>query len=585
MSLLLLSFFGGVLTILSPCVLPLLPVIVGGSLAAEHKLRPYIITVSLAASVVVFTLLLKWSTTLIDIPFQVWSTVSGVLVLALGIVTLFPAIWEKVSEALRLADRSNKALAQNARKESWGGAVLTGVALGPVFSSCSPTYALILATVLPQSFATGTLNLIAYGLGLASILLLIALFGQRVIQKVKWAADPTGWFKRVIGVLFVLVGLMIITGVDKKIETALVERGFGVTQIESRLVDDIGGNMVDQEDAATNSDDSDESESVKLNVRNPYIAPALQTGEWLNTDPLTLESLRGKVVIVDFWTYSCINCIRTLPVLNKWHTEYEDDGLVIIGVHAPEFSFERKPENVQKAIDQYDIQYPVALDNNFATWRAYKNRYWPAKYFIDKNGNVRHTHFGEGEYKESENVIRQLLAEEGGIEFDVPLAVQDIANDAPVVQGQTPETYCGLGRAERFVNRLEASEDAVVVFSDKQVKQDEWALKGAWKITSEDVVAQEPNVSIRMKFAAKSVYVVAHSQRADDAAITAKVLLNGAPIPAEKSGPDVVDGVLTVTNDRLYHIVELDAFTEGDVVEIVPQAEGIALNAFTFGSK
>lgn len=239
MTLFLLSFFGGALTILSPCVLPLLPIIIGGSLGKHDKLRPVIITASLTLSIVVFTLLLKWSTAFIAVPPRTWAIISGSLIVLLGIVTLMPTLWERIALRLNLSGKSNQLLAKSSKRRTWFGAVLVGMSLGPVFSSCSPTYALILATVLPQSFLVGTLNLFAYAIGLSFVLLLIAVFGQRIIKRLQWAANPDGWLKRVLGILFILVGVLIILGIDKKIETELVARGFGITAIEEQLVRDV----------------------------------------------------------------------------------------------------------------------------------------------------------------------------------------------------------------------------------------------------------------------------------------------------------------------------------------------------------
>lgn len=237
MELLLFSFFAGVLTILAPCVLPVLPVIIGGSVIDRDRLRPFIVTGSLALSIVIFTLLLKSSTALIAVPVEVWKGISGGIVLIFGIVTLFPQIWEKVESTFGLGNRSQSLLG-DAHKHGgrWGG-VLIGMALGPVFSSCSPTYALILATVLPQSFAVGIANLGTYALGLSAMLLLVALFGQQMISKMKWAADPHGRFKKILGGLLIFVGLAILFGLDKKAETLLIEKNyFDVGQIETRFL-------------------------------------------------------------------------------------------------------------------------------------------------------------------------------------------------------------------------------------------------------------------------------------------------------------------------------------------------------------
>lgn len=243
MSLLFISFLAGVLTVLAPCTLPLLPIIIGGSLregGAQGKWKPVIITVSLAISLVVFTLLLKVSTLFIDLPQNFWTFFSGSLIIIIGVITLFPSIWEKISTKLKLSQKSNQALADSARKKTYLGDVLIGASLGPVFASCSPTYFLILATVLPENFATGLVYLIVYALGLSLILFLVAFLGQKFVKKIQWAADPKGWFKKVLAILFIVVGIFIFTGLDKKLQTSLLENGFfDVTQIEGKLLEKV----------------------------------------------------------------------------------------------------------------------------------------------------------------------------------------------------------------------------------------------------------------------------------------------------------------------------------------------------------
>lgn len=581
MGLLLLSFLGGVLTILSPCVLPLLPIIVGGALTDKHRWRPIVVTASLSISLVLFTLLLKWSTAFIAIPPRTWAYISGGLVIALGVITIFPSLWERLANLLKLSNRSNVLLAESGQKKGWLGAVLVGLSLGPVFSSCSPTYALILATVLPASFVVGLLNLIAYALGLAVVLLLIAVFGQRVVSKLKWAANPHGWFKKVLGVLFVIVGLLIVTGVEKKIETALVERGFGITALEERLVNDIS---TDMNEGVLETDDT-----LELNVKNSIVAPEIQgIAEWINSEPLTLEELQGKVVLIDFWTYSCINCIRTLPYLRDWHEKYADDGLVIIGVHAPEFAFEKVPANVQAAVIQYDIEYPVALDNDFTTWRAYNNRYWPAKYFIDRNGKLRHTHFGEGEYEESEEVIRYLLSE-AGIALEEEITELGGKNIPPISSVQTPELYLGYKRSDAFVGQTVSGKnglqnDTTVTYVAEELSPHEWTLSGEWHAEEERIVSNASGATLGLQFSGKSVYLVM-SPANDATSIGSKVrvLLNGELIPAVISGDDVLDGVVTVDEERLYHLLEFNEVQQYFTVELQAD-DGVSMYAFTFGS-
>lgn len=572
MTLLFISFIGGVLTILSPCVLPLLPIIIGGSLTNNQRSRPLIITASLSFSIVAFTLMLKWSTTLIAVPSHTWSIISGTLLIALGIVTLFPKLWEFISVRLKFSDKSNKLLAKSGQQKNVLGSILVGLALGPVFSSCSPTYALILATVLPASFAVGLVNLIMYAIGLSLVLFLIALFGQKFIHKIQWAADPEGWFKKVIGILFILVGLAIITGVEKKIETVLVERGFGITQFEEQLINTTTQEM-DAEPVKNNTLQNE------LNVKKPYAAPELQgIAGWINSEPLLLESLKGKVVVIDFWTYSCINCIRTLPSLQEWHEQYADDGLVIIGVHSPEFAFEKIPGNVQSAVEEYGIQYPVALDNNFNTWQAYQNKYWPAKYFIDREGNVRHTHFGEGEYEESEKVI-QLLLQETGVDVNVDEVITK-SEALPISAQQTPETYLGYARIDRFTNTQELQPNKTHTYTLKEnLSQDTWSLGGDWIIKNEKAVSGSTGAKLAIDVSGKSVYLVMGAASPKKV----HVLMNGKSVSEADAGADVQDSYLNVDEYRLYRIIESDLFLNEAVIELQFDS-GIEAHAFTFGS-
>jgi cytochrome c-type biogenesis protein len=522
--LLIVSFVSGILTILAPCILPLLPVIIGGS-TGSGKWRPYIVALSLILSVIGFTLLIKVSTLLIGVPPVVFNYISGGLVIGLGIVTLFPSIWTRLSHAIGLESVSQKSLESSGGQTGILGAILTGAALGPVFSSCSPTYSLILATVLPQNFVVGLIYLVTYGIWLGLILLAISIVGQRLVTKLKWIANPKSVFKKTLGGVFILVGILIITGFDKRLQQEILDLGFfDVTKVEQQLLGGAKplkssfGNTVNQAvkpeisqkwselvplstpspsgSGDTISKVEKDSEDISptpapvsitptaastlvpttpapkavigtppAGVNNSAVSPPSKTPQiktesastptpaptpativpatapktvgvtpvkkpsfpleydgtvtapefaglsnWANSSPLTLAGLRGKVVLIDFWTYSCINCQRTLPYLKEWDRKYRDDGLVVIGIHAPEFSFEKDPKNVVDAIKKAGLQYPVALDNNFTTWRAYENQYWPAKYFIDRDGKLRHSHFGEGAYAESEEVIKYLLA-------------------------------------------------------------------------------------------------------------------------------------------------------------------------------
>jgi len=398
----LVSLIAGLLIVLAPCVLPLLPVILGGSVVRDDRdrWRPFAITGSLVASLVVFTLLLKASTVFIKVDPRVWTYLSGGLIVVLGVSMLFPALWSRLSEAVGLEGRAHAFLERaHGHRNRTVSAVLTGAALGPVFSSCSPTYAWAIATVLPASPTRGMVYLSAYCVGVGAGLLAVALLGRRLLSRIRWANKPGGAFQRTIAALFIVMGLFIVTGLDQAVETRLLTADpFGIIRLEQRLIPSTGT--------------AEQPTQMSPGDLTSYPAPELVGIQgWINSDPLTLAQLRGKVVLIDFWTYSCINCIRTQPYLNAWYDTYAKDGLVIIGVHAPEFAFEQVPANVQKAVTSEGIKYPVALDNTFATWQAYNNQYWPAKYLIDRDGRVQYTQFGEGAYDVTQAKIRELLGQ------------------------------------------------------------------------------------------------------------------------------------------------------------------------------
>ena len=564
-----LSYVAGLLTALAPCVLPMLPIILGGSVTGDNKdrRRPYIITASLVVSLVLFTILLKASTVLIGVDPRVWAIGSGVLVIALGFFMLFPLLWAQLIGRLGIEHRTQGLLGK-AYQQGGGtlSAVLIGAALGPVFSSCSPTYAWVIATVLPESALRGVFYLGVYCLGVASSLLAIALLGRRLLQKIKWATNPGGWFQRAIAVLFILVGIFVATGWDKKIQTYLVDKDIlNLIQLEQKLVP---------------SDDSSPAPSTKSSNKQrfniaPYDAPDFTNiATWLNSQPLTLKSLKGKVVLVDFWTYSCINCQRTQPYLNAWYSKYKDAGFMIVGVHAPEFAFEKVPENVKRAIADEKIAYPVALDNDFATWQAYRNQYWPAKYLVDKDGQVRYTHFGEGAYDETERTIQALLKESGKT---VSTPLESVQKDSSVRRGQTPETYLGYDRAARFMNTKQFVADKPVTYTMAQsLNSDSWSLGGRWQVGDESSQSLAQGATLTLKFSARQVYLV----MSGPPGARIDVAVTGQPTPG---GKESKNSSVTIDGPRLYTVVGLNQFMTDQTLQLTFPA-GVTITAFTFGS-
>lgn len=557
------AFFAGALTVLAPCVLPLLPVIVGGSMngSMHDKRRPLIIAGSLATSLFVFTLLLKVTTLLIYVPPQVFIYASGSILVMLGIFFLFPTLYERLILALNLQVKSQQLLGKANGKKGTVGAIITGAALGPVFSSCSPVYAYILATVLPVNFGLAMTYILAYIMGLSVMLLLVGFVGQRVVRRLRFAANPKSWFNRTIAVMFIIVGIFIVTGFDKKFQTYISEyTPFDFDGLSAQLL-------------PTGYKETNEE---VLNVR-PYPAPELVgLSGWINSKPLELNKLKGKVVLIDFWTYSCINCIRTQPYLREWDKTYRDSGLVIIGVHAPEFSFERNVDNVRDAAKKAGLNYPIALDNDFSTWNAYQNQYWPASYLIDKEGNVRRQHGGEGEYKATEMAIRELIAEKGG---NVPKeTTKALSGGVPVNDAQTPETYLGTLRASNFTSNKPLIKGRQTFEGAKLDRVNQWTLSGAWSIDSEGITAVKDSV-LTIRFAAREMYVVPGNN--SKSGLTS-LRLNNASL-GKNAGDDVANSSVNLSNPRLYKLVKFDSFRKDSTLELRVPA-GVQLNVFTFGS-
>ncbi|HVA10707.1 MAG TPA: redoxin family protein, partial [Candidatus Dormibacteraeota bacterium] len=498
MLLLLISFLAGVLTILAPCVLPVLPVMVGGTLSgkAKDRARPYVIVASLAFSIVFFTLLLKVSTVLVNLSPNILSDFSGGLLIALGLASALPELWEKLVVSVNLEAASLRWLGRSEKSRNRLVApILTGIALGPVFSSCSPTYAFILASVLPSSLAAGFIYLVAYTLGLVAILLVILLSGRKYITRFPWAINTHSLFRRSLGLVFIVIGIAFIAGYQIKAELWVANHlPFDETKIERVLLE-----KQQQHHALTHN----LGNSSVLNVQ-PVPAPQLAgLTNWINSPPLTLTQLHGKVVLVDFWTYSCINCLRTLPYLEKWYQTYQDKGFVILGINTPEFAFEHDPNNVAAAVKRNGIAYPVALDNNYATWNAFSNDSWPADYLIDKSGNIRYVSLGEGDYDKTEQAIQLLLG------INQPLKTP--ASVVPVTQEQTPETYFGTNRAQNYTGSPALNNGTAVFTPAASLAQNQWTLGGTWGIAAQPITTVSGNNTLTFNVSAKDVYMVASS--------------------------------------------------------------------------
>ncbi len=581
MLLLLVSFISGVLTILAPCILPLLPVIVGHSItdATPSRRRLFVVVISLALSVILFTLLLKASSLLIDIPQDFWKWISGGIIFFFGITMIFPSIWEKFSFANTISLKSNKVLGEGYKKNSIWGDVIIGASLGPIFSACSPTYFVILATILPVSPILGLVYLLAYVFGLSLALICVALLGQKIMDKIGKVSDPRGWFKKIFGIIFILVALAIISGYDKKIQISLLNSGFlDVTKIEQKLLDVENKTKNENQNLEVSTEDAVKEKSFLSVVQKQAkytLAPDLSSIDgYINTNslPITISQYKGKkVVLLDIWTYSCINCQRTIPYLNEWYKKYEDNGLVIIGLHTPEFAFEKIQKNVEKAVTDFGIKYPVVLDNDFSTWRAYENQYWPRKYLIDIDGFIVYDHAGEGQYAETEKQIQKALSELNyRLNKDVEIS-KDISKPSNVTavdssKVNSPETYFGSARNSLFANGNSGTSEEQSLTIPKIITANKLYLGGTWNITPE--YAENKNAgSILFKYEAKNVYITTGSPQ-------------GVEIEIYKD--DVFVKKVTITDESLYQLIG-DADYEKHTLRIVIPKAGLQAFTFTFG--
>jgi thiol-disulfide isomerase/thioredoxin len=447
-----------------------------------------------------------------------------------------------------------------------------GLSLGFVYAPCAgPILAAVITVSASQDFTAGRLAVaLAYSLGSAVVLYALMLGGRRLTTPL---ARRGVVFQQAMGALILVVAVLMATELDIRFENRIAAdlpailvnptrdlEGSGAAR--DRLADLRGGNRGTVAEAATRAQGG---RGLPVLGRAPELH---DTQRWWGTPgdrPLTLRSLRGRVVLIDFWTYSCINCLRTLPALRAWDSRYRRDGLTIIGLHAPEFPFERDAGNVGRAIARNGIRYAVAQDNDFANWSAYGNQYWPAKYLIDARGRVRYVHFGEGNYDRTERAIRALLAEAGRRR----LGGMARANVTVPVGVQTPESYLGAERAERFLNgaikpgRHDYSVPATVLTA---LPPSHLAYEGPWSIDRSHATAAGHGASLYLHFSASRVYLVLGGRGEH----TVRVSLDGRP-----------HGTVTVRGNRLYEVVRL-ARPGDHVLALVPD-RGTEAYAFTFG--
>ncbi|MBS1880446.1 MAG: cytochrome c biogenesis protein DipZ [Actinobacteria bacterium] len=589
--LILFGFVAGAATAVSPCVLPVLPVALSAG-ANGGRRRPLGIVAGLVVSFTFAIVALVYVIDALGLPGDLLRTLAIVVLLAFGLLLLVPPLAARV-EALgsRFAGRVPTPRGGDG---FWSGTVV-GASLGLVYAPCAgPILAGVITVTATQPFTAGRLAVaIAYGLGSAAVLYALMVGGRRAVRPL---VRRGGAFQVATGAVMVLVALAMLGNYDTRFESAIASdwpswlttpaeglENTGSARSALASISGISPHGLGSRATAGSEEEITRTPPSRLAAKKMKLpvygkAPEFtDTERWFNTPggkPLTLRQLRGKVVLVDFWTYSCINCIRTLPYLNAWYRRYHRDGFVIVGVHTPEFPFEREAGNVEAAIRREGIHYPVVQDNEAGTWNAYGNLYWPAEYFLDAHGEVRFADAGEGEYGKKEEVIRRLLAEAGK---RVGAARADAHGIAPSNAQLTPETYLGPYRAERNANDSELHYGLDTFTQPSSLGPNEWALGGRWEVAAESLTASADS-TLKLSFEARRVYLVLG---APGGPRRMRVFLDGRPIAPAEAGADVHGGTVTVHAQRLYQLVELPR-VEHHVLELRPQA-GIMGYAFTFG--
>jgi cytochrome c biogenesis protein CcdA/thiol-disulfide isomerase/thioredoxin len=551
-----LALIAGVLTIAAPCILLPLPILLGSSVGQTSKTRPLFITLGFVLTFSILGITLNAIVQNLGVDPNILRTVAVILLAVFAVFMIWPTPFERLTQHLSGLINRVSQTGQQAGSGNWGGFVM-GIVIGIVWAPCAgPILASILTLIAQEKELTKAFGLlIAYSVGAGLPMLAIAYGGQAVTTKVRWIARYSTRLQQVFGVILLFLAIAIYYQYDTKLQAWLVER---LPTLNSNLEDRIINTIDDKSSETQNAPSTPNA----IELKNYGQAPEF-TGiaNWLNSNPLTMTELRGKVVLVDFWTYSCINCVRTLPYITKWYDTYKDQGLVVVGVHTPEFAFEKSTDNVRRAIDQHNIHYPVAQDNDFGTWRAYSNRYWPAKYLIDKDGRIVYTHFGEGAYEETEIIIRQLL----GTPSPLPLGEgQGESHKRP----QTPEIYFGTERLEYFDSSIKPTDVPQTYSIPTGLQQHHFGLAGTWKFDEEHATLTKGPGTIKLNFLGSKIFMVASSEQGQQISVRAD---GGAA------------RTILVKDSSLYTLFDSENYNEHILEISIPEA-GFEAYTFTFGS-
>lgn len=570
--LILFAFLAGVVTILSPCILPILPIVLSSSVDTSGKRRPFGVVIGFVLSFTFFTLFLSAIVKITGIPAESLRFISVVILSVFGLSLLIPKVQVLIEQQF---SKLSAFTPNTTTRHGFFGGLIIGLSLGLLWTPCvGPILASVISlaisgTVTMQAFVLT----LAYSLGTAIPMFVIIFGGQNMLHRTPWLLANTEKIRKTFGIIMIITAIGIFFNIDRRFQTYILtifpNYGVGLTKLEDndavrKQLSDMSQKPVDQTKIGRPTFDM----SFPKGPMAPELIPG---GAWFNSKPLKLSELRGKVVIIDFWTYTCINCQRTFPYLRKWYDTYKDKGLIIIGVHSPEFEFEKSEKNVAKAIKDFGLTYPIVQDNDFATWRAYNNKYWPAKYILDKDGVIRYTHFGEGAYDETEKVIQELLKENGAKDVS-----EKISNTVYQVYSQTPEIYLGYQRLVGFASLEPIKPDTTASYTKpEQLGENQVAFSGRWVATSEYANPQKGS-NLYLNFGAKEVFLV---MKTKGAPAKIKVFLDGK---MQDFGSDNKNGIVTVGKDSLYKLIMLPTPGRHEL-RLEFEDSNAELFAFTFG--
>ncbi len=603
-----LAFLGGVLTILSPCILPVLPFVLTKTGQPFRRSGLPLLVGMATTFAAVATLAAMGGGWAVQVN-RYGRFVALSLVLVFGLALLFPRLADRLARpAIALGIRlTSRAAAAGGVRSS----LLLGSATGLLWAPCAgPILGLILTGgALRGPSVETSLLLTAYAAGAGVSLAAALLAGDGVLKALRRSLGVERWIRRTLGAAVLVGTLAVALGLDTGflarlsfVPTTSMERALIATLLPDHsdsghaagVPANAGAAMVMARAAISGN-------AAMSGARSAAVAPAQGASAlpiigalppldgataWINTEPLSADALKGKVVLIDFWTYSCVNCLRALPYVEAWHEKYRDRGLVVIGVHSPEFAFEKDLRNVRREVAALGVNYPVAVDNDYALWGAFSNMYWPAHYLVDAHGDVRYAHFGEGEYEASERAIQALLEEASGTRAAQGVVAphgEGAALASDEANALSPETYVGGARAERFASAGGLVADRLHEYTvPTRLGLNEWALGGAWTVRAEAAVLESPQGKIVFRFAARDLHLVL-GRRPGSGAVKFRVRLDGRA-PAADHGTDAdAEGRGEVTDERLYQLIRQSGEVRDRAFEIEFSSPGVMVYAFTFG--